>query len=72
MVSTPDRFTDKNPISLSPYMTGKNHIARKYFRKFSKVLDVKPKTSFLMLGASKTKYKAIRVGSMLWSNITNR
>ena len=43
--------------------------ARKFLCQFTETLDVKPKTDFCRLCASKSKHKAIRAGSMLWSSI---
>ena len=72
MVSTPDKFTDKFPMSPGPSVAVRNHSARKSLRLFSKVLGVKNKTVVLNVGDSKSKCKEIRPGSMLCLSITNR
>ena len=71
MVSTPDGCTNKILMTLNPYVSNKNPIARKTLNKFSKTLDVKHKTSICRTGKSREKYKEIKTGNVLWSNIEN-
>ena len=72
MVSTPNKFTENNPIPPCPYMTVKNTSARKWLCLFTEVLDVKKKTAVRRVGADKSKRKEIISCSMLWSSITKR
>ena len=67
MVSNPEGFTDNSSMSSGPYTTVKKPSARKALRQFLEVLDVKHRTSARRLGYAKSKRKAIRAGSMLWS-----
>ena len=67
MVSIPDMFTDKNPITPGPYVTVKKPSAIKLLLPFSEVLDVKHKTYVRRLVLVESKRK-----SELWSSIPNR
>ena len=71
MVSTPKIFTDNSAMSPGPPIIVKKCSARKSICLFTEVLDVKNKTAVRRVGASKSKRKAIRAGSMLWSSIPN-
>ena len=72
MVSTPDRFISKSPISPKPSVTVINHNARKSLHIFTEVLNVKNKTAVDRVGAAKSKQKSIRAGNVLCSSITKR
>ena len=71
LVYTPEIFTDNSPMSPGPPMIVKIFSARKSLCLFTEVLDVK-KTDVRQVGATKSKRKAIREGSMLWSSISKR
>ena len=71
MVFTPDIFNYNSPMSPGPYMIVRNPSAGKSLHIFTEVLDVKNKAAVHQVGADKSKRKAIRAGSMLWSRITN-
>ena len=66
MVSTTGRFADKSPISPGTPMIVKKCSARKPFRLFTEVLDIKNKTALLRVCAAQSKHKAIRAGGILW------
>ena len=70
--ATPDIFTDNITMSPGTSVTIRNPIARKPLHPFTEVLDVKKKTSSIRLGAAKSKRKATRSGSVLWSSIPKR
>ena len=70
MVSNTDIFTDNSPMSPVPPMNVKKYSAIKSFRLFTEILDVKNKTAVQQVGDAKLKRKAVREGSMFWSNIT--
>ena len=53
-------------------MIFKKWSAIKSLRLFTGVLDVKKKTYVRRVGAAKSKYKAIRAGSIFWSSIPKR
>ena len=72
MVYNPEIFTDNSAISTGPSMTIKNTSARKSLCIFTEVFYAKKKTSVHQVGAAKSKRKAIRAGSMLWSSIQKR
>ena len=69
MVSTPDVFTDDIPMSPGTHMILRKPSTRKSLFLFTEVLDIKNKTTVRRVGADKSKHKAIRAGSMLWSSI---
>ena len=72
MVSTTERFTYNSIISPGPPMIIKKCSARKSLRLFTAVLDLKKKTDFLQVGATKSTHKATISGIMLWSSIPKR
>ena len=72
MVSNPDRFTDNGTLSPGPSVTVINPSARKSLRIFTEVLDFKKNTYVFRVGAAKSKSKATRAGSVLWSSIPKR
>ena len=72
MVSTPEAFIDKVPISIGPPLIVKKCSARKLLCLFNEVLDVKNKTAIYRVGAAKSSFKVIRLVILLWSSITNR
>ena len=49
-----------------------NPSARKYICQFSELLNIKQKTSVLVLGAVKTKHKVTSKGNSLWLAIQKR
>ena len=53
-------------------MTVKNTSAGKPLGQFTELMDVKKKNAVFRLGADKSKHKAIRSGSILWSSIPKR
>ena len=65
MVSTPEGFSEKIPISSGPYVSIKQPKAIKSLRQFSTTLDVKPRTVVIRLFTAKLKRKSIRSGSQL-------
>ena len=66
MVSTPEIFSDNSPISPGTSVPVINPNARKSLHLFTEVLDIKKKTTVRLVGASKSKRKKIRSGSILW------
>ena len=72
MVSTPEGFTEISPMSPGPYTTFKNPLARKPICQFLEALEAKQNTAVCRLGPDKSRRKAIRAGSILWSMIQNR
>ena len=69
MISTYERFTDNRTMSYGQYGPVKEPSARKSLHQCTEKLDVKPKTHFRPLCAAKSKRKASRTGSMLFSSI---
>ena len=69
MVSTPLGFTENSPIQFGQSDPVKQHSKRKLLRQFTETLDIKPKTAFRQLRASKSKRKATISGSMFFSSI---
>ena len=51
------------------YVPVKQTSFSKSLRKFTETLDIKPKTTLRRLCSAKSKRKAVREGSMLWSSI---
>ena len=72
LLSTPERFTDNNPISPGSSVTVQNTIARKSLHLFNEVLDVKKKTAIRQVGPAKSKRKLTRTISVLWSIIRKK
>ena len=72
MVYIPDKFIYNSPISHGPPIIVINTSARKSLCLFTEVLDTKKKTAVHQVGDTKSKRKAIKAGSMLWSSIPNR
>ena len=72
IIFTTEVFTDNSPMSPSQSVNVKHPRARKSLRKFLDTLGVKPKTAVRRFCAAKSKRKAIRDGSMLWSSIPNK
>ena len=69
LCSTPKRFIDNSPMSPVISVAVINPSARKLLYLFTEVLDAKRKTSVHRVGAAKSKHKASREVSMLWSSI---
>ena len=59
-------------MSPGPSVTVKNPKAQISLCLFTQLFDVKNKTAVRQVGADKSNIKAIRSGSMLWSNIPKR
>ena len=72
MVSNHEEFTDNSPVSPSQSVTVNNPSAIKPLRQFLDTLEVKPKTAVRIFCVAKSKCKAIRSGSMLWSIILKK
>ena len=72
MVSTPEGFTDSNPIPHGPSVPVKQPNTSKSICQLSEILNVKPKTYVRRLCAPKSKRKETRSESMVWYSITNR
>ena len=70
MVSTPEEVTDDSPGLPMNQTTVKKPSARKSLCLFTNIFDVKKKTVKRGVGAAKTKRKPIKVGNILWTNIT--
>ena len=66
MVSTPEGFTDNTTRSPMTPPTLKKPSARKSMCIFTNILDVKKKTAIRRVGAAKSKFKTIKVGSTPW------
>ena len=69
MVSSTEEFTDNSPMSPVPSVNFKNIIAIKSLHQFTQVLDIQNRTSVCRLVGAKSKFKATRAVSMLWSSI---
>ena len=69
MVSTPEVFTNVSPISLMISTPVNKPRARKPLCLFTDILDVKKKTATHLVGASKSKRKAIKYGTTPWELI---
>ena len=72
IVSTPEVIAENIPLNMGRLGTTKKSSARKSLSPFFALLDVKQKTVVRILGASKTKCKAIRTISSLWYSINNQ
>ena len=72
MVSTPEGFTEKRPMSSGPSVSVKQPNASKSLRKFLETLDFKPNTAVRRLCTDKSNTKAIRACSVLWSSTPRR
>ena len=72
MFYPPERFTDNSPMSPKYPMIVRNTSEIKSLYLFTEVFDVKKKTSVTRVCADKSKCKAVRAGTMLWSSIKNR
>ena len=70
LVSTPYKFNNNSTIPPGPSVTIINTSTIKSLRLFTEILDVKNKTAVQQVGDAKLKRKAVREGSMFWSNIT--
>ena len=69
MVSPHEGFTKNTKMSPEQYVTVKQPISRKPLRQFTETFYVKPKNYFCRLYATKSKFRAIKEGSMLWYSI---
>ena len=72
MVSTHEGFTGDSPIYSSTSTPVKKPHARKSLCLFTNILDVKKKTATRRVGASKSKFKAIKYGNTPWALKQNR
>ena len=72
MVSSPEGFTDNITMSPGPSVTVKTPSAKKPIRLFTEAWYVKKDNSVRRVGDAKSKFKAIRAGSTLWSIIPKR
>ena len=66
IVSTTEGFTNNSPISTMTSTTVNKPIAGKSLCLFTNILDAKKKTATHLVGASKSKHKAIKYGTTLW------
>ena len=69
MVSIPEECNDNSPMTPKKIESTKNPSAR-IVRQFSDTLDVKHNTAVSRLCTAKEKYKVIRTGDVLWTNIS--
>ena len=67
MVSTPEGFTNNSPISPMTSKPVKKPNAQKSLCLFTNVLEVKKKTVYRRVRASKSKRKAIKFGYKPWT-----
>ena len=72
MDSTPEGFTEKNPISPMKTTTVKKPSAQKLLCIFTNILDVNQKNDYRQVGAAQYKRKAIKYGSTPWELKQNR
>ena len=63
MVYTPEVFTDKTPISPMTSTPVKKTIAQKSLCLFTNVLELKKKTAYRRVRASKSKRKSVKFGN---------
>ena len=63
MVSTPEGFTDNSPIYTMTSTPVMKPSAQKSLCMFTNVLEVKNKTAYRRVGATKYKRKAIKFGN---------
>ena len=68
ILSTPEGVTDKIPNVHMASSPVKKPSARKSLCLFTNILDVKPKTGKHRYVAAKSKRKATKVGTSLWTN----
>ena len=67
MVSNPEGFTNNSPrYTMTPTAVNKPS-ARKSLCLFTKILDVKKKTSICRVGSAKSKRKSIKAGTTPWA-----
>ena len=66
MVSTPEVFTNKSPISPMKPTPVKKPSARKSLYMFTNILYVNKKTAYRRFGAAKYERKAIKYGDAPW------
>ena len=66
MVSTPDLFTNNSPTSPMTSTPVKKPTARKELCLFTNILEMKNKTTIRLVGAAKSKRKAIKAGTTTW------
>ena len=57
MVSTPEVCTNNFLMKHNPYVSSKNHSARKSLRQFTETFNIKHKTAVQRLGADRSKRK---------------
>ena len=67
IISTPEIFTNNNPISLMTPTTVKKPSARKSLCLFTNILDVKKKADIWWVGAAKSKRKESIAGTTPWA-----
>ena len=67
MVSTPEGFTDKIPISSMTSTPLKKQSSWKSLCLFTNIFEVKKKTAYRRFGAAKYKRKGIIFGNKPWS-----
>ena len=72
MVSTPEGFTDKGPISPMNPTPVKKPSARKSLCMFTNILYVNKKNTYLQVVAAKSKLKEIKYGNTPWALKKNR
>ena len=70
MVSNPEEITDVSPSLPMTQTTVKKPSARKSLCLFTNIFYVKNKTAKLLVGASKSKIGATKLGNSLWTNKT--
>ena len=68
MVSTPEEVTDDSPNVPMKSTPVKKPSARKSLCLFTNIFDVRKKTEKRLVGSSKSKHRAIKVGNSLWTN----
>ena len=67
MVSTPEGFTNNSPITPMVSTPIKKSRARKLLCIFTNILEVKNKNAYRLVGADKSKHKAIKFGNKPWA-----
>ena len=68
MVSTPEGVTDNRPNVPMTSTPLKKPIARKSLCLFTNILDVKPKKAKHRIMATKSKRRAMKLGTSQWTN----
>ena len=71
ILSTPEGVTYNCPDVPMPSTTVKKPSARKSLYLFTNILDTKPKTEKRRIGAVKSKCRAIKVDTSLWTKKKN-